>query len=517
MGFRSCPSRSEDSPDVQFSGIRRARCGVHTKFVTVKRSAYRAFRPAVNLSSEPCDKGKTSCPKVVKVSNSARKSEALPKSISRLDPGHSPKSGKVHCLREGIELNPASHPSVCVIGAGPYGVSIAAHLKAVGIDFRIFGSPMRRWLSQMPKSMLLKSEGCASSLSDPTGHHTLAEYCSSKGLPYSDYVEPVSRDIFAQYAVYFQQELVPNVEDAAVTTVSGLQDGFELRLSTGETLHARKVIVATGMEYMARIPEPLARLPAELRSHSADHYDLSGFKGKEVTVIGGGQSALETAAILHEEGASVNLLVRERSLAWNWIPSKVHRSRYERLRFPRTRLGDGLQLWLYDNVPGLFHRLPQRIRLDKVKDTLGPAGAWWLKDRVVGRLPIGLGQHVLQANTRGGGVALQVNDHKGTELICDHVIAATGYKFKLRDLPFLSEDLKSRLRHEEQMPLLSANFESSVEGLYFTGIGSCNSFGPVMRFLAGVGYTAGRISCQLESSQRWFVRRSSRPKKCPDF
>jgi cation diffusion facilitator CzcD-associated flavoprotein CzcO len=414
-------------------------------------------------------------------------------------------------------VNSAFRPLVCIIGAGPYGVSIAAHLKSCGIEFRIFGSPMRRWLSQMPNSMLLKSEGCASSLSDPAGRHSLAEYCSNKGLEYSDYIKPVSREIFSQYAVSFQQDLVPNVEDVIVTLVSSSHDGFALRLSSGETLRAGKVIVATGMEHMAYIPEQLTRLPAQLLSHSAEHHDLSGFKGKEVAVIGGGQSALETAAILHDEGSSVNLVVRGPSLAWNRIPSKAHRSSYERLRYPRTRLGDGLQLWVYDNFPGLFHRLPQRVRLAKVKETLGPAGAWWLKDRVVGRVPIRLGQRVLGVGTRGDRVVLQVNDQKRTELICDHVITATGYKFNLQNLPFLSQALKAQLRHEDQMPLLSANFESSVPGLYFTGIGSTNSFGPVMRFLAGVDYTARILSQQIDSSRRRPVRPSSQPKKCPEY
>jgi hypothetical protein len=416
-------------------------------------------------------------------------------------------------------MNSASHPMVCVIGAGPYGLAIAAHLQFISVDFRIFGSPMHRWFYQMPKNMLLKSEGCASSLPDPTGQYTLARYCSNENLPFSDYVTPVSREVFARYAVSFQQKLVPNVEDVMVTTVSKLRDRFELQLSSGETLEAGKVIVATGLDNMAYIPGQLAQLPAELRSHSADHHDLSGFKGKDVTVIGGGQSALETAAILREEGAAVNLLVREPLLAWNRVPSKVHRSMYERFRFPRTRLGDGLQLWVCDNMPGLFHHLPLRIRLAKVKATLGPAGAWWLKDRVEGQLPILLGHHIRGTEIRGGRVALQVSDQNEhlQNFITDHVIAATGYQFKIKNLPFLSQSLKSQLRQEEQTPILSSNFESSIPGLYFTSLGSANSFGPVMRFLAGASYTAQRISHHVARGQGLHALPFSQPEKCPEF
>src|SRR5579872_6293912 len=386
--------------------------------------------------------------------------------------------------------------AACIVGAGPYGLAIAAHLQSLGIEFRIFGSPMRSWLTKMPKQMFLKSEGCASNLPDPMCRHTLAGYCKNESLPYSDYGTPVSRETFASYAISFQRKLVPNVENVMVVSVKVLGDGFELRLSNGDKLEASKVIVATGMENMAFIPEQIDRLPTEFRSHSAQHYDLSHFKGKEIVVIGGGQSALETAAILKEEGASVSLLVREPKLAWNSPPIMVHRSTYERWLRPRSRLGDGRGLWVYDNLPWIFHYMPQRIRLAKVKAALGPAGAWWLKDRVVGRLPILLGHHINGAEVQGERVALRVTDQSGrrSQLRADHVIAATGYRFNIQNLTFLDEAIKSRLAREEQSPLLSSNFESSISGLHFTGLGSANSFGPVMRFIAGTEYTARRIS-----------------------
>ena len=413
-------------------------------------------------------------------------------------------------------MNSASRPMVCIIGAGPYGLAIAAHLRFVGIDFRIFGSPMRRWLSQMPKSMLLKSEGCASSLPDPAGRHSLAQYCRETGLPYSEYSAPVAREVLARYAVAFQQKLVPHVEDVLVVAVGKLRGGFELSLSSGEKLQSANVIVATGMDYMAHSPEELGRLPAELWSHSEDHYDLSKFKGKDVAVIGGGQSGLEIAAILREEGASVILLVRAPTLAWNRIPSTARRSGYERLRRPRTRLGDGLQLWVYDNVPFLFHYLPQQVRISRVKASLGPAGAWWLKDRVVGQMPVFLGHQIRAVEARGGRIALQITDHneRPKEVVADHVIASTGYRFDLQNLPFFGQSLKAEIRNEKQLPQLSSNFESSVPGLYFTGIASANSFGSAMRFLVGSGYTARRIASHVAKNQRLPAATFAQPQKC---
>jgi thioredoxin reductase len=396
-----------------------------------------------------------------------------------------------------------SYVTVCIIGAGPYGVSIAAHLQAKGIDFRIFGSSMHRWRAQMPKGMLLKSEGRGSSLSDPAGHYTLARYCNEHGLPYGEWGEPVSRDVFVQYALSFQRSLVPNLESSMVTAIGKSRDMFQLELSSGERLNAEKIIIATGLEHMAYTPPELGHLPANLRSHTADHHDLSEFKGRDVTVIGGGQSALETVALLHEEGAFARLLVRRQSIAWNPVPEPVRRNLYQRLRKPRTNLGEGLQLWLYCNALHLFRYLPQRIRFDKSKKVLGPAGAWWLKERVVG-LPALLSHAVRGSETRGGRAVLHVTDHDGRsrDVVTDHVIAATGYQYQLNRLPFLSEDLRSRLRHERQLPALSPDFESSVPGLYFTGFASIYTFGPAMRFIHGASYTARRVSEQIAAGQR---------------
>jgi cation diffusion facilitator CzcD-associated flavoprotein CzcO len=413
-------------------------------------------------------------------------------------------------------VNSSSRLMVCIIGAGPYGLAIAAHLRFLGIDFRIFGSPLRRWLSQMPKSMLLKSEGCASSLPDPAGQHSLAQYCHEEGLPFSEYGAPVSREIFARYALAFQRKLVPNVEDVLVTAVSKMRDGFQLHLSSGETLQSAQVIVASGMDHMAHSPEQLGRLPAELWSHSADHDDLSKFKGKDVVVIGGGQSGLETAAILREEGASVTLLVRAPRIAWNRIPSTARRPLYQRLRRPRTRLGEGLQLWVYDNAPLVFHYLPQQVRLSRVKATLGPAGAWWLKDRVVDQMPIFIGHQLHAAEARSDRVSLQITDQNGqpTVLIADHVIASTGYRFDFQNLPFLDQSLKSQIRHEDQSPELSSYFESSVSGLYFAGLAAANSFGPSMRFIAGTAHPARRIASHLVRTRGSPVASYAPPQKC---
>jgi hypothetical protein len=413
-------------------------------------------------------------------------------------------------------MSDSIHPTVAVIGAGPYGLSIAAHLRAHGVEFRIFGTPMHTWRAHMPKGMFLKSEGCASNIFAPAGN-TLGQFCAEQGLLYGHYGAPVSLETFTRYGLSFQQRLVPMVEDVMVTELDRSSGGFELRLGSGEGLRARKVVVATGMFHTAHIPAALAQLPPELRSHSGEHTDLSGFGGRDVTVVGGGQSALETAALLHEAGAEVRLLVRRPAVLWNKAPAATRRSLYERTRHPMSNLGPGLGLWFYSNAPMLFCHLPRAIRIARAQNALGPAGAWWLRGRVEGRLPIVAGCSVRGAEPCAGGVRLHLHRSDGgpRQVATDHVIAATGYRFVLGSLPFLSERLRSQVRSVQQTPILSPNLESSVPGLYFTGLASANQFGPAMRFLHGADYTARRISRHVAGGRRFRVPDPAPPSHAP--
>src|SRR5215471_11637269 len=99
-----------------------------------------------------------------------------------------------------------SRCNVAIIGAGPYGLSIAAHLQALGVEYRIFGKPMDTWLTRMPKGMRLKSEGFASSLSDAKSEFTLREYCKTEGFPYADIGLPVPLKTFTSYGLEFQKK-----------------------------------------------------------------------------------------------------------------------------------------------------------------------------------------------------------------------------------------------------------------------------------------------------------------------
>jgi len=392
---------------------------------------------------------------------------------------------------------------VAIIGAGPYGLSIAAYLKARAVGFRIFGSPMQTWQSHMPKGMRLKSEGFASSLYDPNSAFTLAAYCKEQGIPYADIGLPVPLETFSAYGLAFQRKFVPELENIGVVKLERSGESFQLTLQDGEIVRARRVVLAVGLSHYEYVPPVLAELPEEFASHSARHHLLHRFKGQEVAVVGAGASALDLAALLHQAGAAVRVIARKPVIRFHDPPDNYAPTLIERLRMPSTGIGPGWKLWWCTNAPWLFRYMPEQFRLDAVRRILGPAPGWFVKEQVVGKVPFNLGVTITQAKVRNGRVSLELTDEGGTQrtLATDHVIAATGYKVDLRRLTFVSPDVMAAIRQVEETPILSANFESSVKGMYFVGTSAANSFGPLLRFAFGARFTAERLAPYLARSR----------------
>lgn len=395
------------------------------------------------------------------------------------------------------------HVDVAVVGAGPYGLSVAAHLSAAGLAYRQFGRPMNLWRTSMPQGMYLKSQGFASNLSDPHAAKTLEAFCAATGRAYGNYGVPVPLDTFVEYGQWFSAELSLPVEESLVTSVTRDDDGFLLTVGDAERLTVRAVVFAIGVEHFAHLPAPFSALPRTLCTHSSAHTDLAAFSGKQVIVVGAGQSALETAALLHESGADVQVLARKQKPAWNGEPLAPDRPLPQRLREPEAGLGSGWATWFYSNHPDLFRRLPSASRVHRAATALGPAGACWLRDRVEGQFPVRCGQVVTAAEPHGDRVRLTVatvgasTDGTSKELTVDHVIAGTGYRPDLARLGFIGADIRSALATLGGSVLAGHRYQSSVPGLYFVGPVVAPSFGPVMRFVYGAHHAAQAVTRQL--------------------
>jgi FAD-dependent urate hydroxylase len=383
---------------------------------------------------------------------------------------------------------------VAIIGAGPYGLSLAAHLRARGVKYRIFGESMRFWRN-MPVGVNLKSLAFATNIAVPKSGYSFPHWCRQRGL--EDF-EPCTMQSFSAYGLEIQKQFVPDLEEVLVTNVSLRDGGFEVTLSSGERLHSRKVVVCTGLSGLAQIPDVLRELGPDRIRHTFNISDYSEFRNKTVAVIGAGSSAIEAGALVREAGGSSEVFVRGREAVFHGRTPRV-RPLWERIKNPITVLGAGRDNWVLQQLPLSVHMLPRERRTRFVKRYLGPASPWWIKDRVLGKVPIHVRHELVEAGNAGQRVQLKMRDGAGSlrNLEVDFVVAGTGYDVNVSRLKFLDSDISDRIQRTEGAPTLNINFESSVPGLHFTGPLSFMCFGPLFRFVTGAEVTARRLVRRL--------------------
>ncbi len=389
---------------------------------------------------------------------------------------------------------------VVIIGAGPYGLSLAAHLRTLGVDFRIFGRPLDTWRSHMPSRMFLKSEGFASNLSAPSSASTLKSYCDQHGIAYADRALPIPLDTFLDYGDWFCRRFVPELEDVLVTSLEKSDEGFVVDLESGEQVLARHVVLAVGVSCFAYTPPVLASLPNGVVSHSYHHRTVEQYRDRNVVVVGAGSSAIDLAWQLHDEGASVRIVARTDRLAFNSTPSPDTDSFLNRLQNPPSPIGQGWKSYFCASAPLMFYRLPQHLKRRAIQSHLHAAGGWFMREKVEGNISATLGRELVSAAPHGEGVILDLKGPSGERetLSCDHVIAATGYRADMRRLPFLSPVLRAQISPDGGSPIVSDMFETQIDGLFAVGMATMECFGPLLRFMVGAEFVAPRLAGHLQ-------------------
>jgi len=387
-----------------------------------------------------------------------------------------------------------SSTDTAIIGAGPYGLSISAHLSAAGVPHQVLGEPMFAWRNVMPPGMLMRSEAFASDLYAPHAGYGLEDYCRHKRLPYAPIGMRLPLETFVDYGLWFQSQLVSHVRTVEVTELRRQDGCFRLTLSDGSTLLARRAVVALGLKGFEYTPSALQGLPKPHVLHSGEIGNLMWARSKRVVIVGGGQSALGLAALFNELGAHVRVLVRGDSITWNKDP-EVGRSLVSRMLSPEGGLAQGWYPYVLSEFPYLFRAVGQRLRKRIAETSFGPSGAWWLRDRVAGRIELSMNTAVGHVALRGGEVVLEVTGENGPATVTgDHVVVATGFKVDMAKHGFLSPEIVGALSLVGGWSDLSRHFESSVPGLYVTGPAAALSFGPVLRFVYGAKYAAPCIA-----------------------
>jgi len=370
-----------------------------------------------------------------------------------------------------------------IVGAGPFGLAMAAHADRRGIDHIVVGRPMSFWREHMPSGMLLRS-GCDWHL-DPDEEHTLEAFLATSGRRPQD-VEPLSLECYLQYADWFQERKGIRPRPALVNELRSVGPAFEAILDDGGIVASRRVVLALGFGAFANVPDRLAALvPADKRSHTCDVKSFDGFAGGSVLIVGGRQSAFESAALLAEAGArEVHVCHRHdtpsfESSDWSWVTPLLERIAAE---------------------PDWYRSLPEseRAALDTRFWTEGRLKLEpWLAPRLDRpEISIRPSTEIVACESDAGPLLLTLDD--GSRIRVDHVLLATGYKPSYPRIPILEAGaLDGRIECRDGFPVLDASMQTTVEGLHVTSLPATRDFGLFFAFTAAVRASARIIGRAL--------------------
>lgn len=380
---------------------------------------------------------------------------------------------------------------VVIIGAGPYGLSVGAHLVASGVSARVFGRPMEFWADQMPSGMLLRSPRAASNIADPADTHRLPDFEAATGLePQS----PVPLSTFVDYGRWFQKQLLPDLDQRKIDKVEAVDGGFISTLEDGTTVRSRRVVIAAGITAFGKVPRQFQGLPSDRVTHCYSGFDPGAFAGRKVVVIGAGQSALEGAALLHEAGANVEVIATIEQLRWVGVHPLLHSlGPISKMLYTYHDVGP-IGISRLVSMPNVVRRIPMPLRDPIRKRAVRAAGSHWLQPRLKD-VAIRKGTTVVQAKPVDARVELHLDD--GGVSMADHVLLGTGYTVDIAKLRFLSPELLRQIRSIGGYPALRAGFQSSVPGLHFVGATAARVYGPLPYFVTGTRFTSRELTANI--------------------
>lgn len=378
---------------------------------------------------------------------------------------------------------------VAVIGAGPYGLSATAHLRTItGLEVRTFGEPMSFWSCNMPVGMFLRSNWTATQIASPIEDLTLeafqADRCRTLGVP-------VPIESFIEYGVWYQSRTVPDLDKRRIARIERTASGFRVFVQDGESFESRRVIIAGGIGPFARRPQEFAAVPAGLVSHTNEHRGFTRFAGKRVLVVGSGQSALESAALLHESGVDVEVVGRSHHIHWlqGWASTTLHHrlGKFTRkLLYAPTDVGPaGISQLLAR--PHLVRLLPRPVQDKLRRRAIRPAGARWLVNRLK-NVPITLGCSVISATPTDSCVRVQLSN--GKDIVVDHILLGTGFHIDISKYDFVAPELMQQISRVNGFPILKRGLETSVPGLHILGAPAAYCFGPLLQFVSGTHFAS---------------------------
>ena len=377
-----------------------------------------------------------------------------------------------------------------MVGAGPYGLSMAAHL-APRARVRTFGAPMHTWRALMPPEMLMRSHWDETRLSSPQDDGGLEDWSQATGEPR---VEPTPLQTFLRYADWFRERFVPESDPSDVAQVERDGDGFRVVTAAGNEARAQRLVAAVGVMPFPRLLPELDRLDDERVVHAVDPTGFERVEGRRVVVMGGGQNGLESAALAADLGAeSVEVVVRSQ-VRWftpreHWQQRSALRERLYKIAYPTVGFGPPPinRVVLH---PDAFAALPVSVRDRLRARLLRPGGSPWVRGQIEGRVRVTEGRSLARASASADGIELVLDD--GSRRNADLVVVCVGYRFDLDRLEWLAPELRAGIRTDDGWPVLDRAFRTTDKALQMVGFAAERRFGPLTRFVSGCTFTAAR-------------------------
>ena len=363
-----------------------------------------------------------------------------------------------------------------VIGAGPYGLAVAAHARRRGKDTVSVGTPMGFWRDHMPADMFLRS-GPDWHL-DVAARHTFTAFLAERNVAPSD-VEPIPIATYLEYTDWFIAKEALPVDDVRVKRLVRVDDRFLADLDNGDAIEADAVVAAPGIAHFAALPPWSAALPDKRWAHTVDLVTFEQLGGARCLIVGGRQSAYEWAALLCDHGAErVDIVHRHdvprfASPDWTFVDDHVAETQQT------TGWWRSLSAARRESINARFWEVGRL--------TLEP----WIPPRLDARVNQWPGQEVASAEDDGSGVRVTLSS--GERLDVDFVVFATGYRADLQAVPYLSHLVGDAILTQDGFPVLDESFASTTAGLYIAGFPSTRDFGPFFGFIPGAIPTASMI------------------------
>jgi cation diffusion facilitator CzcD-associated flavoprotein CzcO len=373
-----------------------------------------------------------------------------------------------------------------IIGAGPYGLAIAAYAQRLGIDFTVLGNPMEFWRHRMPKGVLLRSWSIGHL--DSLEINTLQRYLEFKGFKPAR-VFPLPVNLFVEYADWFLAKAGIKTLPTYIRQLEHRGGHFEAFCENGETLTAQNVVAAPGLDFFRHLPADLAgKLPPGRYTHSCEIVNFDPLAGRRCLVIGGRQSAFEWTALMVEAGvAQVHVAFRHETpqfapSRWDWVD-------------PLAQQTLAVRGW-FRHLPNTEREALERRFWEEGRMKLEP----WLAPRIC-KENVRLWPHsrVESCKVLADGT-LSVRLSGGAHVDVDHIILAIGYRVDVKQVPYFSKTtILPWLKTIAGYPSLDENFQTSFPGLYVTGLAATRDFGSLFEFVRGSPYSAKIIGDHVQS------------------